>query len=76
MTAPVEKIARRVVAAAVAVEPVNPLSWAIARDDEGRPLYLLAVVMGAANIERFDKALEDLRPHMKPVADAWLETPQ
>lgn len=68
-------VARRVAGAMVVQEPVQPLGWAVARDDAGRPLYLVAVVMGSQNIPHFETALRKLRPVMKPV-DIFDNTPE
>lgn len=61
------KVTDQIIGAMVTKEPVPPLGWAIARRDDGRPLYLVAVVMGSENIAEFEQALQKIKPHMKPV---------
>ncbi len=68
----VEGVARQVLGAMVVREPVPPLAWAIARDEQGKPLYLLAVCMGP-DLDRFERLLERVRPMMKPVPPDTLQ---
>ena len=58
-----EKVARSM----VSVEPVDPIGWAVARDEHGRGLYVVTVIMGSENTDKFVKMLEKLKPHMQPV---------
>lgn len=67
LTSKLGDMAHAVGMAQVAAEPISPLAWATAKDDEGEPLYMVAVVMGRANCQRMDKLFTKLRPHMKRV---------
>jgi len=60
-------LSEELLGAMVAAEPVAPVAWAIAKNDNGQPLYLVAYVMGAENIGKVNQLLEKVRPAMKPV---------
>jgi hypothetical protein len=48
-----DTITTRMVRSMLAAEPVSPIATAIGEDADGRPLYLIAVVLGGDNIGRF-----------------------
>ncbi len=60
-------LAKQVAGAMVVTEPVVPIGWAQAEDDKGIPIYLVAVVMGEANVNLVAETLERLKDKAVPV---------
>lgn len=68
MTKPNPKdVAEQLISSMLAPAKPDPIGWATARDEQGRPLYMLVCVMGRENIESMESSLNKLKPHMKPV---------
>lgn len=55
------KVAQDVLGAMCALDPAKPLGLAVATDGNGTNLYMVAVVLGDANIQRVKVCLEELR---------------
>lgn len=65
-------VANQVSRSMLITDPISPMGWAVARDENGKPLYMVAVVFGPENIERMDRSLEKIRPKLKAVNDSDL----
>ena len=56
-----------IVSTMVAKEPVEPLGFAAVSDKDEKQVYIVAVVMGSENVERFTQICRELRPNLLPV---------
>ena len=52
-----------------AKEKSEPMGYAIGRDEAGRPLYLVAVILGPENINATARALDAMRGNYAKVAE-------
>ncbi len=63
----IKELAAQVAGAMVALEPVIPIAWARGENQDGKPLYMVAVVMGPPNVRMVERALETLKAGAQPV---------